>query len=350
MKKILFITTNHLGNKNYNDMMISVFNKLDIAYEIIVLERNEGIIKLPFCSIIECFYCSFLVYRKYLKLNKTFGLIFFHGSELIFFFSKIKSKKIMSLDAPKFSIKIPKSVLYKDRSIKTKFNFFIFKTLYKRSFSRVDVFLPLTNLCRQILYEKFSIPQFKIKIIPIYLDIKVWHPVKKEISGKCLLVGNNLERKGGYFIIEVFEKYLQKNSLTIITSDNIKKRSNIKVLIGLSRQDIIKEYQQADLFLFPTFFDQFGIVITEAMACGVPIIMRNIGGGVELVKDSQSGIVLPYKSSELDWAQCIQSLFIDRQKLNQFSKNARSFAEKNFSKDVNSNILRKVIKDLSVNK
>jgi UDP-glucose:(heptosyl)LPS alpha-1,3-glucosyltransferase len=45
----------------------------------------------------------------------------------------------------------------------------------------------------------------------------------------------------------------------------------------------------ADMLLYPTFFDTFGLVIAEAMACGIPVITTMCAGASDLVKHGKTG-------------------------------------------------------------
>ncbi len=57
--------------------------------------------------------------------------------------------------------------------------------------------------------------------------------------------------------------------------------------------DRIEEYYgAADTFVLPTPYDAFGMVITEAMACGLPVITTTAAGASELVEDGRTGLLL----------------------------------------------------------
>lgn len=68
--------------------------------------------------------------------------------------------------------------------------------------------------------------------------------------------------------------------------DKLKIRKFVKVMGYLSDEDLIKEYNQAYLFLMPSLYEGFGLPILEAMSLGVPIVTSNISSLPEIVGDT----------------------------------------------------------------
>jgi glycosyltransferase involved in cell wall biosynthesis len=72
-------------------------------------------------------------------------------------------------------------------------------------------------------------------------------------------------------------------------------------------------FQQADVFVFPTFEDIWGMVALEAMVFGKPVVCSKWAGAAEMVTDGINGYIFdPYNSQELASAMC---RFIDEPKL-----------------------------------
>jgi glycosyltransferase involved in cell wall biosynthesis len=60
------------------------------------------------------------------------------------------------------------------------------------------------------------------------------------------------------------------------------------------REDLAGFYAQAEMLVFPTRSDPWGLVVNEAMACGLPIVVSSVAGcAADLVEDGGNGFVVP---------------------------------------------------------
>ena len=77
------------------------------------------------------------------------------------------------------------------------------------------------------------------------------------------------------------------------------------------RAEVVDYLAAADVFLFPTERDEAApLVPLEAMASGLPLLASTVGGGVELIEDGTSGLLLP-PAAPKRWATAIQSVLSD---------------------------------------
>jgi D-inositol-3-phosphate glycosyltransferase len=66
------------------------------------------------------------------------------------------------------------------------------------------------------------------------------------------------------------------------------------VFLGKRAQDTLPYYYSAaDVLVMPSFYESFGMVALEAMACGTPVIASQVGGLAFLVQDGETGFTVP---------------------------------------------------------
>lgn len=68
-------------------------------------------------------------------------------------------------------------------------------------------------------------------------------------------------------------------------------------IIGINRTDNVNElaelYTAAEVFVNPTYEDNYPTTNLEALSCGTPVITYNTGGSVEAVQESGNGLIVP---------------------------------------------------------
>ena len=80
--------------------------------------------------------------------------------------------------------------------------------------------------------------------------------------------------------LEVLKKYVRSKNL-----------SDIRFTGKLSGKDLSKEYQKADFFLFLSYGEGMPTVVLEAMAFGLPIFTRRVGGLADFFEDGKMGYI-----------------------------------------------------------
>jgi len=72
----------------------------------------------------------------------------------------------------------------------------------------------------------------------------------------------------------------------------------IKFAGFVHREELASYYALAEALILPTYTDTWGLVVNEAMACGLPVILSNAAGcSVDLVKENWNGLVIPPRNA-----------------------------------------------------
>jgi glycosyltransferase involved in cell wall biosynthesis len=154
----------------------------------------------------------------------------------------------------------------------------------------------------------------KVFFAPYTSDYKL---IKKESfrpSKSLLFVGQLTERKGIAEMVAALEIVLNENSglpfELIVAGDGPQKKvfntlmsyhQFTLTMLGSVKYDVLSEvYKTANFLLFPTLADEWGVVVNEALASGVPVIGSKYSQAVEeLIVEEQNGwIVDPHNSKE----------------------------------------------------
>ena len=199
-------------------------------------------------------------------------------------------------------------------------------------------FVPSKIVCQSLAY--CGVEKGKVRIVPYGVNTSLFDFCKKEYIDqtplKLIYVGQISYRKGLHHILSIIKRYY-KNIVEISLAGafnehnsiykQYKESSNIHFLGFVTRDILAKEYQNADVFVFPTLGEGYGMVVLEALSTGTPVLISNLAGGNDAITNYENGIVYDGLSEKklkesLDW-------FIANKKLlPQMSMNARNMALK----------------------
>ncbi len=100
----------------------------------------------------------------------------------------------------------------------------------------------------------------------------------------------------------------------------------------LNDQELVNKYQESDIFVLPSTdsSEAFGIVLLEAMACGLPVIASKLPGVRGVFKDNQEGLLIE-PGDVKDLSQKLELLINDQNKRQDMGVRARIKTEKKYS-------------------
>lgn len=183
----------------------------------------------------------------------------------------------------------------------------------KSSVHRADIVITISENSKNEIIEYLGIDDKKIRIVPpgIHLDdyekrltsdIKTQVKVKYNLPDKFILYLGTLEpRKNIETILKAYNQFKKENTrvkLVMAGSKGWKYESIFQVAqeLGLEKDVIFTGYvdevdkwaiyKMAELFVFPSLYEGFGMPVLEAMASGIPVITSNSSSLPEVVGEN----------------------------------------------------------------
>ncbi|WP_231461802.1 glycosyltransferase family 4 protein [Pedobacter sp. Leaf132] len=142
----------------------------------------------------------------------------------------------------------------------------------------------------------------KIIMIPLgFPEVKNENKKKKNSLFIYMYAGNLTMGKGIHILIDAWKEiqhHIKDAELhlygTYFLPTSLKNDlpKNIKFFGNVPHNDLIEIYCSANVFVNPTLADGFGMVTTEAMSCGLPVIASKNSAGPDIIKDSVDGILI----------------------------------------------------------
>ena len=198
------------------------------------------------------------------------------GVEKCIFYYFLKIKKI------KYTVKIPTMLKGRgfdafERALQKPFQ----GRIIKKFFQRANIIFTQDNLSKQVLSEKYGIDPLKVRILLNGIEPHCLRKIKKVQN--IIFVGRILREKGVYEMLDFAKESINSSKdWRIIMIGDGPELENLKKMAGMQGIDNIKfygyieavkkYYEEADLFLFPSYREGFPNVVLEAMSHGVPVL------------------------------------------------------------------------------
>lgn len=189
-----------------------------------------------------------------------------------------------------------------------------------------QVIVPSESVAKVLLKRKVITP---IAVVPTGIDTEKFSPVKSSFRKKHKIpkhafvaghVGRLAPEKNLPFLTEAAAEFLKKNKkacfLVVGSGPSEREMHKIFHAWGVSKRvffagvlkgkALVEAYQAMDVFAFASKSETQGIVLTEAMAAGLPVVGLDAPGVREVVRDRVNGRLLPAESrhtfsSALGW-------------------------------------------------
>jgi len=192
-----------------------------------------------------------------------------------------------------------------------------------------------SQFVRQTFLER-GFPPTKLLHLPFGVSLTQFHPLPKiDSTFRVMFCGNLSLQKGIPYLLQAFaelnlpgaELWLVGTVLPEIRPCLQKyDREGLRVMGKQPQGQLIRFYAQSSVFCLPSIQDGFGVVIPQAMACGLPVIHTPHTGGPDIVRDGIDGFCVPIRDVEALQAKILY-LYENPSVLQEMSQNARQQAQ-----------------------
>ncbi|HEX5285590.1 MAG TPA: glycosyltransferase family 1 protein [Polaromonas sp.] len=177
--------------------------------------------------------------------------------------------------------------------------------------------MTVSEFSKSEICKVYGTPPSKVAVIPNAVSAE-FHRASAPATERYLLAVSSLNRQKNFHgLVEAFGQLTQNtHKLYIVGSLNnnfadpglvrkIESDPRIELLGRVSDEDLVTLYSGADAFIFPSFYEGFGLPPLEAQACGCPVIASNTASLPEVCRDSAL-YCSPYDTNDI--AEKIQLL------------------------------------------
>lgn len=211
-----------------------------------------------------------------------------------------------------------------------------------------------SNYMKRELQSLFGLPFEKINVVPNGINITMFNGVERDYEFRrqyaadhekiILFMGRLVYEKGVQHLISAMPKILAgyHDAKLVIAGkggmiDELKAQVNSMGIANkvyftgyMDAKQVCKMYKCADVSVFPSTYEPFGIVALEAMLSGTPVVVSDIGGLNEIVQHGENGMK-SYAGNPNSIADSILALLYNPQLSQEVIKKAKSMVKNEYN-------------------
>lgn len=204
---------------------------------------------------------------------------------------------------------------------------------------------------KEAIVDYFGTDKSKITVIPPGVDLGHFRPMSQSQSRdhlgygeekSILFVGRLEPLKGLDNLFRAVASLEHPNGITLnvvggegssqekvrleALADRMKLTQTVRFIGTVSQDDLPVHYNAADVCVLPSHYESFGLAALEAAACGRPVVASEVGGLPAIVKNGESGYLVPPNHSDV-MAERLCELLADDVLRSRMGSAARTRAE-----------------------
>ena len=189
----------------------------------------------------------------------------------------------------------------------------------------VDQVVAVSPTAARSVARAFGLPPDKVAVVWNGVDTATFRrlPDVERESGRILFVGDSEDRNKGFSYllsalhqlgpfapvrVVVVQRSWSKKAPALARELGLEDK--LTFIDSLSIEELVREYNRAELVVSPSLYEGFGLPAAEAQACGTPVVATSAGAFPEIVQDGETGKIVPPGEAE-PLADAIRTLLDD---------------------------------------
>jgi glycosyltransferase involved in cell wall biosynthesis len=318
--------TETTGDPRITVIRIPGFNWLPIAHSIAI---TQGINLIPW---------------NFRRILENYDIIHFHSGDLTlpFFSIGVRKPKLIQFHGPLSS--------YKETLVS--------KTIIRKT---ADGYIAISRTMEEEL-RKLGIPNSRINYLPNAIDTELFQPLGEKTENLVIYVGRVTRDKGLHVLLSSLKMIKNNIHLAIIgpadydtdyfaglkkliSKENERGVHRITCIGEQEEEEVADWCQRASLLVLPSFREASSVVSLEALSCKTPVVATNVGGVPEIVRDGETGLLVPPRN-DAALARSIEYLLGNKELRSRFGEKGRKLVLEKFSSQVSVKRLLEIYKSV----
>lgn len=183
----------------------------------------------------------------------------------------------------------------------------------EREIQLADHIFVASSVTKRSLLE-IGIESEKISLIPYGAPIDYFQPQPKtDDCFRALYVGRVSPRKGVHYLLQAWQELTLNDAELLLVGRSLfppnwleQYKDSCRHIPSVPHLLLNQYYSMGSVLIFPSLIEGFGLVILEAMACGIPVITTPNTGGFDIITDGVEGFIIPIRDvgaikEKLEW-------------------------------------------------